>query len=171
MDAAEFERAGLYDPKAPNAADRLALLEWLVERGATLDQMIDAHRGGVLLYLAGRLALRPGPYLTIQEVADRIGVPLAQVEAFRLAFALPPIPPDAPAFTESEARLFGRFAVGVEVFGEEPMRRLARVMGSSLARITEAMVNMNRESRLAALESAGSELAFAQGNLRAIETA
>ncbi len=171
MNAAEFERAGVYDPKAPNAADRLALLEWLASRGATLAQMVDAHRSRALLYLGGRLALRPGPYLTLHEVADRIGVPLAQVEAFRLALALPPVAPDAPTFTESEARLFGRFADGVALFGERPMLRLARVLGGSLARIAEAMVAMNRESQLAALETAGTELAFAQANLRAIEAA
>jgi class 3 adenylate cyclase len=172
MNAADFARAGLYDPDGPNAPDRLRLLVWLADRGATLEQMIEANRAGVLPYLAGGLALRPGPYLTMREVADRIGVPLAQVEAFRLAFGLPPVAPDAAAFTESEAELFGRFTSGIDLFGEKGMLRLARVLGSSLARITEAMVTTNREDRLTPLLSAGtSELAFAQANLRAIETA
>jgi hypothetical protein len=38
MTAAEFEAAGLYDPQAPNAPDRLELLEWLAARGVTVEQ-------------------------------------------------------------------------------------------------------------------------------------
>jgi len=121
---AEFEAAGLYDASAPNAADRLALLRWLVERGATIAQMVEANRNGQLLYLAGRLHLRPGPYLTMREVATRIGATLEQVDAFRLAFGLPPIAPDAAAFSEREAEPFAEFVRGMNLFGETGMRRL-----------------------------------------------
>ena len=48
MSTDEYEAAGLYDPHAPNAPDRLALLEWLAARGARLDQMVRAHREGWL---------------------------------------------------------------------------------------------------------------------------
>ena len=41
MDAAEYEARGLFDPKAPNAADRLALLEWLADRGLSIDDPED----------------------------------------------------------------------------------------------------------------------------------
>ena len=64
MTVADFEAAGLYDPAAPGAADRLALLEWLVSQGATLEQMVDAQRHGSLTGLAGDLVLRPGERLT-----------------------------------------------------------------------------------------------------------
>jgi adenylate cyclase len=172
MTVDDFAAAGLYDSGAPNAAERLELLEWLAACGATLDQMVEAHRESRLLQLAGRLASRPGPYLTNREVAERLGMSTEQVDAFRLAFGLPPITPDTPSFSETEARLFGQFAVGVELFGERAMRRLATVIGSSLARIGEAMVSTNRESRLSALARAGSsELTYAQAALRALQTA
>jgi class 3 adenylate cyclase len=172
MTVDDFVAAGLYDPSAPNATERLELLRWLAERGATLDQMVDAHRGARLVTLAGRLSIRPGPFLTTREVAERIGVPLEQVNRFRLAFGLPPIGPDAPCFSETEARLFGRFVDGVALFGEPAMWRLATVIGSSLARVTEAMVATNRESQLHPLAEAGSrEIEFAQANLRANQTA
>ena len=46
MTVAEFEAAGLYDPAAPGAADRLALLQWLAAQGATLERMVEAlHHG------------------------------------------------------------------------------------------------------------------------------
>src|SRR5258705_421036 len=40
---AELEAAGLYDPQAANAADRLALLEWLVEAGITHEPPVRAR--------------------------------------------------------------------------------------------------------------------------------
>ena len=46
--SAELQEAGLYDPTSPDAAGRLALLEWLVGRGFTIDQMVRAQRDGVL---------------------------------------------------------------------------------------------------------------------------
>ena len=47
--------AGLYDPLDPGAAERLALLEYLTERGATIEQMVEAHRQGTLPGVAGDL--------------------------------------------------------------------------------------------------------------------
>ena len=56
MDPKEAWRAaGLYDPRDPGAAERLALLEYLTERGATMEQMVEAHRLGTLPGVAGRL--------------------------------------------------------------------------------------------------------------------
>ncbi len=171
--ADDFAAAGLYDPSAPNAAERLELLHWLADRGTTLAQMVDAHRAGRLLLLAGRLSIRPGPFLTTREVAERIGVAPDQVMRFRLALALPPIGPDDPCFSETEADLFGRFVDGVALFGERGMARLATVIGSSLARITEAMVTTNREHQLIPLAHTTGlrEIDYAQVSLRANQIA
>ena len=68
IDASEFEAAGLYDPRAPNAAERLALLCWLAARGLTRAQMVQAHREGLLTALAADVALRPGGRLTLTEL-------------------------------------------------------------------------------------------------------
>jgi hypothetical protein len=115
--------------------------------------MAQANREGTLPFLASGLALRPGPHLTPLQVAERLGVTVAQVAAFRLAFGLPPVAPDAAAFTEAEVKLFGAFAVGVGLFGEQAMRRT------------------NRENRLTPVSNVGSsELVLAQAVLRAIET-
>ena len=56
MDIAAFQAAGLYDPDAPTAGDRLALLEFLDERGATLPDIAEADREGVLYVLSAYLA-------------------------------------------------------------------------------------------------------------------
>src|ERR1700722_6429828 len=54
MDAKErWQEAGLYDPLHPAAAERLALLEYLSGRGATIEQMVDAHGKGARPGVAG----------------------------------------------------------------------------------------------------------------------
>ena len=144
MTAAEFEAAGLYDPKAPNAADRLELLEWLAARGVTVEQMVRAARtiGHSLSGLAGDLALRPGERYTLAQVAERAGVPIERVRQLNLAAGLPPTPPAAPVFTDDDVLLFGGFAGRAALFGEAPVLRFVRTVGSSLARIAEAAVSL-----------------------------
>src|SRR5262249_48794215 len=61
MTAADFEAAGLYNPGAPGAAERLALLEWLAAQGATLEQLVAGAARNKLTSLAADMKLRPGP--------------------------------------------------------------------------------------------------------------
>ena len=44
--------AGVYDPDAPGAAERLELLQWLLDQGVSLDA--DRRRGPARLALPGR---------------------------------------------------------------------------------------------------------------------
>jgi class 3 adenylate cyclase len=168
---ADYERAGLYDPAAPGAPGRLELLEWLRERGVSLQQMIDAHQQGGLAFLASGLALRPGTRVPRGELPARLGMRAAELESFLVALGLPPDAPDAATFTESEVELLGSVLVGIDLLGESGMRRLARVIGQSVSRIAEAMVETNRESRLARVSASGSELTYAQALLRSTERA
>ena len=169
MRAAEFEAAGLYDPAAPNAPDRLALLEWLAACGATIPQMVGALHQGTLTTLAGELALDAGRHLRLAEVAAMAGVSPERIEQIRLTIGLPPIDPDDPRFSDEDARSFASFAAPVEFFGDQAVRRFMRVIGSSFARIAEAAVSLfevNVETPLR--EANRSELALAQANLQAI---
>jgi adenylate cyclase len=109
--------------------------------------------------------------LTLAEVAAEIGISPPRVEEIRLAAGLPRVEPDEPVFSEDDVATFAAFAVGAAQFGEIPVRRFARVMGSSLARISEAAVSLfavNVEGPIR--ETSASELALAEANLRAIET-
>jgi len=171
MTPAEFQAAGLYDPAAPGAAERLELLAWLEERGVTLEQMQQADARGQLPFVASANVLRPGPYLTQQQLADRLGVGMDVVEAFRVSFALPPVAPDSPWCNEAEAAMFEAVASGVGLFGDKGMQRLSRVLGSSVSRIAEAMASTNTE-RLRDIAGLGaSELDMAKANLMATQTA
>jgi class 3 adenylate cyclase len=168
---ADYERAGIYDPAAPGAAGRLELLEWLRGLGVTLEQMVFAHQNGGLAFIASGLALRPGTRIGRAALPARLGMPAAQLESFLVALGLPPDAPDAATFTESEVELFQSIAIGIDLLSESGMRRLARVVGQSVARIAEAMIETNRETRLAPASASNSELAYAQAVLRSSERA
>jgi class 3 adenylate cyclase len=162
MTPTDYERAGLYDPAAPGAAGRLDLLQWLSGLGVSLEQMIDAHQHGGLVFLASGMALRPGTRIARSELPARFGMPAVEVESLLVALGLPPDAPDAATFTESEVELLQSVVLGIDLFGEPAMRRLSRVIGQSVARIAEAMIETNRETRLALASASGSELAYAQ---------
>jgi len=168
---AEFQAAGLYDPAAPKAAERLELLEWLVARGISVEQMRDAHSRGNLHVMPGFTLMRPGPYLTLSQLSTRLGVPMETIEAFRVAFALPPVAPDAPWCNEAEAQMFEAVAGGVGLFGEPGMLRLARVLGSSVSRVAEAMVTSNHERIRRLIDSGATELELTKAGLAATESA
>jgi hypothetical protein len=114
---ADFQAAGLYDPAAPDAAKRLALLEWLVERGASVEQMVRAVRTGTLLDVAGELGRAPGRRLTLAEAAAVTGMSAERIEAIRFAVGLPRAAADEPVVGEEEARSFEVFRYGEELFG------------------------------------------------------
>jgi adenylate cyclase len=170
MTVAEYQAAGLYDPAAPNAADRLALLEWLAARGITLAQMVEAQRERTLSGIAGDLALRPGPRLTARDIARQHGLTVDQVLAVSLAAGLPPRTADEPGYTLGDGELFATFVGGAAMFGEAATLRFTRVIGSSLARIAEAAVSLFQVNVEGPLRESGSELAIAKENLRAIES-
>ena len=171
MDEAEFEAAGLYDPKAPNAAERLEALRWLAAQGATIEQMMDARRRGVQLGAAGDRALRPTPTLTAEDVAARIGVAAEQVRAITLAAGLRPGSADERMFTETEAETFRALIAGAAFLGPAATKRLARIAGSCMAQIAEAVLALYLVAAEAPLRAANaSELTFAQANLRAIRS-
>jgi len=172
MNIAEFEAAGLYNAALPTAAERLELLEWLVSQGATVDQMVDAAREGTLPALAGDLALRPIPSLTLEDLAARVELPAEQIREISLAAGLRPGSPNQPVFTEEDAEIFRAFSAGAAVFGgATPTKRFARTVGAALAQIAEAAVSLylvTAEGPL--LVSKASELAHAQQNLLAIQS-
>lgn len=170
-DLAALEAAGLYDPTAAGAAERLALLEWLAAQGATVQQMIDTpRRGSTLTGLAGDLALgATSERLTLAEAAARVGTTPERLERLHLASGLPPVDPSARQLGPEDALAFAAFARGADLFGETAILQFVRVLGSSLARIAEAgvslfLVNMEGPIR----EANAGDLALAQANLAAI---
>ena len=169
MGAAEYEAKGLYDPKAPNAADRLALLEWLADRGFGIEQMVEAAAAGRLTAIAGDLALRPGERLTMRDVAESTGLTAEQVRQLSLTIGLPVDDVDERIYTPGDVSVFKLFSETTDLFPERSLMQFVRVLGSSLARIADAAVSLFlADVETPITDAQAGELALARAQLDAI---
>ncbi|HEV3227936.1 MAG TPA: adenylate cyclase regulatory domain-containing protein [Solirubrobacteraceae bacterium] len=140
IDPQELEAAGLYDRHAEDAEEQLALLRFLIEQGASLEEMVDARRRGRLAGLAGDRVIRPGrEHLTLAEVANRAGIPFDFGERVWRASGFAHPPADARIFDETDVDTFRLFTAAAALMGEDVAMQLARVISSALARVAEAV--------------------------------
>lgn len=138
MSVEAWTHAGLYDPAAPNAEDRLELLTFLVQQGCSVEEMVAANRTGRLFALAGDRIVRPGrDQYTLADVAEQLGRPLADVRAIWRAFGLVDVG-DPVASRDDVETVRTALEVG-DALGLDAAVGVARVIGSSLARIGDAM--------------------------------
>jgi len=137
--AERWEQEGLYDPLDPASAERLALLEYLTARGATIEQMVEAHRTRSLPGVAGDLVTQGRtPTATVDDIAEESGVDLPRVLRALLAAGIP-----AESDTEVPADLVGlmqAFQQGAALMGDEAILAFTRVLGASAMNIAEAAV-------------------------------
>ncbi|HWD55975.1 MAG TPA: adenylate cyclase regulatory domain-containing protein [Acidimicrobiales bacterium] len=139
MDTGPWERAGLYDPNDANADDRRALLEFLSERGATIDQMVEAHRQGSLPAVASDIVVRGDDRLVpVKEVAARSGISLERVLRVLLSTGLP-VEADTEV-SEHVIDLLSAFETGSDLMGDEAILAFTRVLGAAAIQIAEAAV-------------------------------
>ena len=138
-DTGPWERAGLYDPDDPGADERRELLHYLSERGATIDQMVTAHKQGSLPAVASDLAVQgQDPLVPVEDVAERSGISLERVLRVLLAAGLP-----VEAHTEVPEKtidLLSAFEQGSELMGDEAILAFTRVLGAAAIQIAEAAV-------------------------------
>jgi adenylate cyclase len=134
-----WRTAGLYDPDDPGAPERLALLEYLTERGATIEQMVEAHRIGTLPAVAGDLVTQGRTdMVSVADVAARTGLPASRVMRALLAAGIP-----ARSETEVPADLssfMAAFEQGAALMGEEAILAFTRVLGAAANNVAEAAI-------------------------------
>ena len=144
-DETELERLGLYDPSAPDAEDRLRLLVRIFELGASVEEVVQASRLGGLGSLSLDLSIRPpGETYSLDDFARTSGLDPVLVGQMWLALGLPAsgaipleVTPDAAAAL--------RLLVGmVSMVGEDSALGVARVIGSSAARLAESVTDALR---------------------------
>ena len=136
----DLRLAGLYDPVTRDSGERLALLEFLVDLGASLEDLLEWS--DELPVLASDLPLRSGrERLTAAQVADRAQVSIDDVRRIWRATGLFDPEPDAPVFSEVEAELIASFHFAESVMGRDPILQLTRVMGLAMAQVADAMVS------------------------------
>ena len=138
-EAGVWQVIGVYDPGAPDAAERLALLRFLRDLGATDAELVEAHRAGRLAALAGTLVRRgTGPWLTPAEVAERGVVAVETAQRIWQAAGLPPVPADAREVSPRDVAALEAFAAASTVFGEDEVLQFTRVVGAALAAVADA---------------------------------
>ena len=144
-DDVELERLGLYDPTSPDAPERLRLLTRAFELGATLDEIVRAERRGANSLILDLVMRPPGETQDLSTFAEQSGIDPEFVRRVWLAFGLPDDDTGVPLRVTPDAAEALRFTAGMtDYFGEEQVLALARVVGSSVARIAEAISGVFR---------------------------
>ncbi len=137
MDAAGWQEAGLYDPAAPAAADRLALLRFLDELGCSLEEMTQAHASDRLFALAGDRIIRPPrPRFDIPDAAAALGTDEETVSRAWRSFGLP-APVDG-VLGAADVEALRTWLDVRSLLGEAGALGLSRVVGAGMARLAEA---------------------------------
>jgi class 3 adenylate cyclase len=144
-DEQELERLGLYDPSGEDAEDRLRLLTRIFELGASADLVMRASRVFGLGSLSLDLSIRPpGAAYHLDEFVRASGLDPLLVRDLWLALGLPTSGPVPLEVTPDAAEAL-RLLVGLTgLVGRESALGVARVIGSSVARIAEAMIGAIR---------------------------
>jgi Adenylate cyclase regulatory domain len=166
VDRAELEAVGLWDPGTEYAEERLALLEYLLGLGATVDDLLEA--GAQLPVVPSIVGVRAGSErLTLDEVAERAGMSAGLVARVHRAAGFADPPPGARVFSEADAEVLQAFAASADLLGETATFGLIRVIGSSMARVGDAVVSAfgtNVASKAMAADPVGLELARANAD-------
>jgi len=140
---AELEAAGVYEPDSDDAPSRLALLEYLIGLGATLEELAAAEPDE-LPGLASTITLWANrEMLTSHEVATAAGVePSLVARAWRTA-GLPEPAVDATSrmFSRRDVELLEIIGAGITLLGEDVTIQLLRVIGAAAARVADATVS------------------------------
>jgi class 3 adenylate cyclase len=143
----ELEALGLFDPTSPDAADQLRLLIDAFDLGATLE---EATRAAGVRYSFGPLmldlAMRPAG--ATQDLAEFAG-PGANGELVRRmwsALGLPDSESPVVRVTPDAADALRLMTGMASLFGEDAALGVARVMGSTMARLAETISGTFRVS-------------------------
>ena len=133
---ADYAAAGLLDLDDPDAEQRFELLEWLRSQGIAMEAMQAGREQ--LTALAADTIRGAGVSLSMRDVAERTGLPLATLAEVHRAAGLPPVADDVALFTERDVHTFEVLQASAEIFTWSELLQFIRVLGSSIARIGDA---------------------------------
>ena len=139
-DPDDLERLGLYDPMAPDAAERLELIRYALTAGATVADVVAASNLGEL---ALDMTLRPRGSLTLGEVVETTSTPWPLAQRLLTAVGLS-TNPDLLITADEAATVRLLATASSDLLGEEAAIQLARVAGNAMARIAETVVGVFR---------------------------
>ena len=143
MDFDALQAAGIVD-----ARERAGLIEYLAGLGFSADEMVEAERRGRLFGLAGDVLLWSGPPIyTLRTAADAIGVALADVEHGWAMLGLTVADPDTPVLSQVDVDALATWVAMRMQMGPDAADGFLRVLGSTVARLAEAISSMIRTSQ------------------------
>ncbi len=139
MEPDELAALGVYDPNDQHAEARLELLQYVVGLGAGPEDLVTFR--DALPTLAGVLAIRGGPVLTLEEAAAEAAVGPEEMRTLVRAAGLPEPGPGVRVFAPPFVAFAAGMAEVTAVFGEEGRNQLVRVLGSAMGRVADAVVS------------------------------
>lgn len=159
VDFDALQAAGVAD-----ARDRAPLIEYLDKLGFTIEDMVEAERRGRLFGLAGDVLQWSGPpKYSLADAAASLGLPVADVERAWAALGLTAAGAEVPTLSQADVDGLRTWAEMRTALGEAASTGLLRVIGSGLARLSEAESSMVRAgSPDIAIDRSHDELATAQ---------
>lgn len=121
----------------PQSDEMRALVE---ARGATPEQL-EAY-AGQLDSLGLILAMQPGqPIYSIAELAERVGATVDRIAELRLALGFPPAEGGIVIGSDRDLALLTTLTTASELFGADVTLAMARVIGTSLATVADAVTS------------------------------
>jgi adenylate cyclase len=154
----ELAALGLYDPSAPDAPERLMLLELALEHGAGVEEISLAVAQHRLHTLAGELAvLAATKRATLREMAANSGTDAEFAERLWRAFGFAD-PGDEPLVcSEADENVLVLFTALADLFGPDTALQIARTAGASLARMADAAIGAVRARVEAPIRTQGAD--------------
>lgn len=141
MDLTPLERAGWYDPHAPDAADKRAMIEFLAGLGVGIEELLQAAMRDYLPSAGMDRLLRRGD-VSARQVADRLGGDPSQVvETYRLA-GVRIDDPDELLLLEEEAELLRVLYEAQGAFEGDETDEILRTTASALTMLAESIVSV-----------------------------
>jgi adenylate cyclase len=156
----DIEAAGLLDGLQGQArAERAELIEWLLGKGFTVEQ-IRAEFAPMLLP-AGRIVGDDGVYVSARQICEETGTDLELLEAIQRAMGLPLADdPDAVIHLRADSQAAANAKVFIDMgLSREQVIAVSRVLGQGLA---QAAAVMRRVVLELVMEPGATELQLAQ---------
>lgn len=135
VDFDALRAAGIAD-----ARERAPLIQYLDGLGFTTEQMTEAEGRGRLFGLAGDVLQQSGPPIySLRDAAEMLALPVADVSRSWGALGLTVAGPDDPALSQADVDGLSTWADMRAAIGDEAATGLLRMVGSAMARLSEAV--------------------------------
>ena len=122
-----------------NARQRAGLINYLDSLGFTVEEMVEAEGRGRLFGLAGDVLIWSGrPTYTLRTAAAELGVSVDDVAHAWTVLGLTVAGPDVPALSRADVDGLATWAAMRAALGVGAADGLLRVLGSAMARLSEA---------------------------------